>query len=357
MVMAMLTLALCPNCQSTLTLDSEERAAICPFCGKPFVVQDAIEAYQKSGQTNASTTSPATMSSLQFLELEKKQKADDALFRVKQLQNEGNYSAAREKCKKIIDDIDPRNAEAWHTLLEISFLQYQWNQMYHWNQLLGDKLGFPAAFLSAFLIGESASGLVDKIMFGQNPGAKDALLAIEGSDAFQIFFDKYVQKVKEAYTVYRQKLTSVSGHTDWVSPLRPWYGCIGNFNETIVKACSYGCSVTLERLCFFKKYVELKATYRRANADSATDSYTYTLKYLWNDSHTLVFDSGKKKWNATRSWLQDRVKPEEVISTIKLLPYRYDHLLFFYLEPKSAYTYTRYYSEIIQGKIIVLDLK
>lgn len=346
--MITLTPARCPNCQSTLTLDSEERAAICPFCGKPFVVQDAIGAYQGTDYASGNMTPSTTTSPLQFLELAKKQKVDDALLRVKQLQSEGNYSAAREKCKKLINDVDPRNVEAWHTLLEMSFLQYQRDQIYKWSQLLGGELEFSTAFLSTFLLGESASSVVDKILLGQNPGAKDALLAIEGNEAFQEFFDKYVQKVNEDYTVYRQKLTFVSGHTDWLSPREPWRGCIGNLDEHVVKSYSSRSRVKLERIYFLKKYVELETTYWGSGA--ASDAYTYTLKYLWDDPYTLAFSSGR----CVRSKIRNRVKPEEVASTIKLLPYRYNHFFFFYLEPKSVYA--RYYGEIIQGKIMIFYL-
>lgn len=32
----------CPSCGANLTVDSFKDAAICEFCGKPYVVKDAI---------------------------------------------------------------------------------------------------------------------------------------------------------------------------------------------------------------------------------------------------------------------------------------------------------------------------
>ena len=37
--------AKCTSCGGTLEVDATQKAAICPFCGSAYVVQDAIEQY------------------------------------------------------------------------------------------------------------------------------------------------------------------------------------------------------------------------------------------------------------------------------------------------------------------------
>ena len=37
--------ARCENCGGILQVDSSKKAAICPYCGTPYVVQDAINNY------------------------------------------------------------------------------------------------------------------------------------------------------------------------------------------------------------------------------------------------------------------------------------------------------------------------
>lgn len=37
--------AKCPNCGASLTLDPVTRAAVCPYCQTPFVVEDAVNNY------------------------------------------------------------------------------------------------------------------------------------------------------------------------------------------------------------------------------------------------------------------------------------------------------------------------
>ena len=42
----------CPCCGANLTIDSEKDAAICEFCGKPFIVKDAIAQNYITNVTN-----------------------------------------------------------------------------------------------------------------------------------------------------------------------------------------------------------------------------------------------------------------------------------------------------------------
>lgn len=37
---------ICPQCGAKIELNSEDKAAICTFCGTPFIVQEAIEKHE-----------------------------------------------------------------------------------------------------------------------------------------------------------------------------------------------------------------------------------------------------------------------------------------------------------------------
>lgn len=44
--------AKCENCGGTLAVDSSQKAAVCPFCNTPYVVQDAINNYNITNNVN-----------------------------------------------------------------------------------------------------------------------------------------------------------------------------------------------------------------------------------------------------------------------------------------------------------------
>ena len=37
--------AKCPECGGVLAVDADKKAAVCQFCGEPFIVQEAINNY------------------------------------------------------------------------------------------------------------------------------------------------------------------------------------------------------------------------------------------------------------------------------------------------------------------------
>ena len=45
--------AVCPNCRGTLEVNSAQDAAICRFCGTPFIVEKAINQFNITNNFNA----------------------------------------------------------------------------------------------------------------------------------------------------------------------------------------------------------------------------------------------------------------------------------------------------------------
>ena len=45
--------AVCPNCKGTLEVNPAQDAAICRFCGTPFIVEKAINQYNTTNNFNA----------------------------------------------------------------------------------------------------------------------------------------------------------------------------------------------------------------------------------------------------------------------------------------------------------------
>lgn len=48
--------AKCPECGGVLAVDADKKAAVCQFCGEPFIVQEAINNYNTYNTTNYNTT-------------------------------------------------------------------------------------------------------------------------------------------------------------------------------------------------------------------------------------------------------------------------------------------------------------
>lgn len=48
--------AKCPECGGMLAVDADKKAAVCQFCGEPFIVQEAINNYNTYNTTNYNTT-------------------------------------------------------------------------------------------------------------------------------------------------------------------------------------------------------------------------------------------------------------------------------------------------------------
>ena len=96
--------AKCTQCGGQLTVDSEKEAAICEFCGTPFIVEKAINNYNTTVINNFDN---ATVNIIagdvnNYLKL-----AKDAL-------KSKNYEEAYDYAKKVLE-MDTSNAEAWLT--------------------------------------------------------------------------------------------------------------------------------------------------------------------------------------------------------------------------------------------------
>lgn len=195
--------ASCPNCHSTLTIDPTERAAICPFCNKPFVVQDAINAYSGGGRPSEKFTAANDAS----IESMKQQKMKDGMLRVKQLLDADDDDGAITKCKQLIDEVDPRSVQAWHMILHIRLSVAAEQGIKKW-----EPLKMYGAFLIPFLEGKTPYIATKEAMLKNEPGAEKILIDLEGTDSYEKFVEQEMELVENAYTKHRQKFSPV---TDW----------------------------------------------------------------------------------------------------------------------------------------------
>ena len=99
----------CENCGGILAVDPSLKAAICPFCGAAYVVQDSINYYNTSikiENMHADVVNITDESSS-----EARLKAAEALMRI------GDYEKAEKEYKKV-SEIAPQNYLGWYGLID-----------------------------------------------------------------------------------------------------------------------------------------------------------------------------------------------------------------------------------------------
>ena len=105
----------CENCGGILAVDSALKAAICPFCGVAYVVQDSINYYSttvKVDTINANVVNVSDESSA-----EGRLKAADAYMKI------GKYTEAENEYKKVTE-LTPQNHLGWLGLIEAQTQKY-----------------------------------------------------------------------------------------------------------------------------------------------------------------------------------------------------------------------------------------
>lgn len=96
----------CLNCGGLLAVDKDKDAAICQFCGPPFIVEKAITYY-----SNTFNISNATFNVSEF-------SIDNLIARAETFEKEGNIEEAKEYYNKVLD-IDINNELANNKLEEL----------------------------------------------------------------------------------------------------------------------------------------------------------------------------------------------------------------------------------------------
>lgn len=113
--MTKLVPGICTQCGSTLEVNPEQDAAICQYCGTPFIVDKAIEKY-----TIQSVESMNISNSI----IQMGPTADNLAKRAKQFEDIGDYSRAEEYYNKALD-IDVDNHPSQEGLARVVKLKYE----------------------------------------------------------------------------------------------------------------------------------------------------------------------------------------------------------------------------------------
>ena len=102
-----LVAAKCTSCGASLTVDSSKEAAICEFCGTPFIVEKAITNITMNGNNNITVSSAV----INIQNGNSTPSIDNMLKRAKEFEQQGNYATALDYCNKVLD-LDVSNASA-----------------------------------------------------------------------------------------------------------------------------------------------------------------------------------------------------------------------------------------------------
>ena len=100
-----LVAAKCTNCGASLTVDNSKEAAICEFCGTPFIVEKAIANITMTG--NSSLNIESAVINIQG----NSPSVDNMLKRAEEFAQQGDYDTALEYCNKVLD-LDYSNTSA-----------------------------------------------------------------------------------------------------------------------------------------------------------------------------------------------------------------------------------------------------
>lgn len=106
--------AKCTNCGASLTVDSSKEAAVCEFCGTPFIVEKAITNVT-IGEGSAVTIESAVIN----IQGGNQPSADNLLKRGEEFEKQGNYDSALEYYNKVLD-IDYANAPAREAITRVN---------------------------------------------------------------------------------------------------------------------------------------------------------------------------------------------------------------------------------------------
>lgn len=103
--------AKCPNCGASLTLDPVTRAAVCPYCQTPFVVEDAVNNY------NIQNTVRVEHLHTDKVEIQDSGSAESLLKTANTYLSLNNYISARYDFEEITKKF-PYEWRAWWGLIE-----------------------------------------------------------------------------------------------------------------------------------------------------------------------------------------------------------------------------------------------
>ena len=103
--------AKCPNCGASLTVDPVTRAAVCPYCQTPFVVEDAVNNY------NIQNTVRVEHLHTDKVEIQDSGSAESLLKTANTYLSLNNYISARHNFKEITEKF-PYEWRAWWGLIE-----------------------------------------------------------------------------------------------------------------------------------------------------------------------------------------------------------------------------------------------
>ena len=99
----------CENCGGILAVDSSLKAAICPFCGAAYVVQDSINYYNTSIKVENMHADVVNITDESSSEA--RLKAAEALMRI------NDYDKAEKEYKKV-SELAPQNHLGWYGLID-----------------------------------------------------------------------------------------------------------------------------------------------------------------------------------------------------------------------------------------------
>ena len=99
--------AKCPECGGMLAVDNSKKAAVCQFCGEPFVIEDTIINNNTYNTTNHNYGDGAVVN------VYENQNSVSALIeRVFMFLEDGDFESADEYCEKVLD-LEPENAQVY----------------------------------------------------------------------------------------------------------------------------------------------------------------------------------------------------------------------------------------------------
>lgn len=131
--------AKCPNCGASLTLDPVTRAAVCPYCQTPFVVEDAVNNY------NIQNTVRVEHLHTDKVEIQDSGSAESLLKTANTYLSLNNYISARYDFEEITKKF-PYEWRAWWGLIETETEKFTRSAKYFYtpeqpNHMLHNKIG------------------------------------------------------------------------------------------------------------------------------------------------------------------------------------------------------------------------
>ena len=131
--------AKCPNCGASLTLDPVTRAAVCPYCQTPFVVEDAVNNY------NIQNTVRVEHLHTNKVEIQDFGSAESLLKTANTYLSLNNYISARYDFEEITKKF-PYEWRAWWGLIETETEKFTRSAKYFYtpeqpNYMLHNKIG------------------------------------------------------------------------------------------------------------------------------------------------------------------------------------------------------------------------